>query len=452
MLSFNLCQLSELFHGELRGKNIDFSQVSIDSRTLQPNDAFIAISGPNFDGHDFVSRAKEQGASCAIVSNFVDCDLPQLKVHEPRKVLAELARLRRNQLNIPIVAVTGSCGKTTTRSMLASILKQKGNVNASEASYNNNLGLPLTLLKTNTHHDFCVLEMGANHPNEIAYLTQIARPNVAIITMAAPAHLAGFGDLQGVAKAKGEIFQGLDSDGTAVLNQDDEFFHYWQGLVVDQNMLCFGLSANANVWATGIQSDGEYRLQFRLHHKTQSQKVCLPLMGEHHVNNALAAATACLSLGFSLDDIVKGLEAVEAVDKRMILLQGLRGAQLLDDTYNAIPTAVLAAINVLANSSREKIFVFGAMGELGEKAEAIHQQIGHRAKEQGIDYLFTYGDLAYTSAEAFGPGAEHFDNQQLLVEKLSPLLTANTTVLVKGSRAMKMENIVSALKMEPLEQ
>lgn len=451
MLSFKLSDLSQQFDCTLQGDDMAFEHVSIDSRTILAGEAFIAIVGPQFDGHDFVKQAKDRGASCAIVTHPVDYAIPQLIVKDTRLMLGELAALRRKQLNIPVIAVTGSCGKTTTKSILAAILGQVGQVNYSQASYNNDFGLPLTLLQTNAEHDFCVLEMGANHPGEIAYLTHIAKPTVAIVTMAAPVHLEGFGDLPGVAAAKGEIFQGLNEDGTGIINVDDRFFSYWKDLLDQHNSCSFAIDAQADVRATGIKTDSTHQTHFVLHYGEDAKKICLPLIGEHHVYNVLAAVAACLNIGISFSTVVKGIESIEPVDKRMVKLSGLNNAQILDDSYNANPTAVLAAIKVLANSFGEKILVLGDMGELGDQAQCLHQEVGRNAKEQGIDAFFTYGELAKASATAFGTGAEHFCDQQLLVDKLRPLLTPTTTVLVKGSRSMKMENIVSALKMESIE-
>lgn len=448
MFRFRLSELSEQFNAPFNGDDISFQFVSIDSRTIAPGEAFIAIEGPNFDGHEFVTAAKEKGAVCAIVSRPVDCDIPQLVVKDTRLMLGELARLRRQALTIPVIGITGSCGKTTTKSLVASILQHSAKVLVSQASYNNDFGLPLTILKVDESFEYCVLEMGANHFGEIAYLTRIAKPDVAAITLAAPVHLEGFRDVAGVAEGKGEIFHGMTNQSVAILNADDDFYVYWRDCIGSAKYVDFAVNKPAAVTARNIRLNALQQGCFDCYIGEQTIEINLPLIGEHHIYNALAAAAICHSLGISLEQIKAGLESAKAEDKRMVLRKGLNNAQIFDDSYNASPVAVEAAIKVLASNPGDKILILGDMGELGDNAEAYHHDIGLKARDLGINHFYAYGDLTRLSVDAFGDGAQHFGDQQALIDHVRPQLTEQSILLVKGSRSMKMENIVSALSME----
>ncbi len=348
-------------------------------------------------------------------------------------------------MNIPIIAVTGSCGKTTTRAILASLFSQGGKVLSSENSFNNAIGVPLTLLRLRSDYDFAVIEMGANHAGEIAYLTQLVRPTLAIITNAGPAHLEGFSDLQGVACAKGEIFQGLPADGIAIINNDDGFADFWRSLIGGRQLFTFALHHPADVTATQIVVGLDGRSQFHLKLLEESAEVNLPLMGEHNVLNALAASAAALALDIPIESIKAGLEAVAPVKGRLVERRGYKGALIIDDSYNANPSSVVAAIKVLSKREGESILVFGDMLELGIGTEQFHRDVGEEAQRSGITRLYCFGPNSRFAANAFGEHGYHFDTQEKLVEALKQYLHGHITVLIKGSNSMKMNKVTQAL-------
>ena len=427
-------------------KDTVFENVSTDSRTIQPSSLFISLCGPHFDGNDFVNEAEKQGAVMAIVSRLVKTALPLIRVNDTLEALAQLACHQRKWINVPTIAVTGSCGKTTTRAFLESVFRQCGNVLASERSFNNNIGVPLTLLRLRSNHDYAIFELGANQTREIAYLTNLVKPSVAIITNAGHVHLEGFGSLEGVAKAKGEIFEGLLPDGTAVVNNDDPFSEFWQNLVGSRRFITFGLNHPADVIADNITLDSEGKSTFQLILPNGQVQIQLPLIGIHNVQNALAAAAAAYVKQLSLDAIKDGLENVVAVKRRLVEQKGYRDAIIIDDSYNANPLSVSAAIAVLAKRAGRSILVLGDMLELGEGAtRQFHQMIGERSLEAGINQLYCYGQLTKHTASAFGKNAYYFDDQEKLLSKLKNHLDANAVVLIKGSLAMKMDYIAKVL-------
>lgn len=428
------------------GKDTVFENVSTDSRTIQSGSLFIALHGPHFDGNDFVNEAEKQGAVVAIVSRLVKTALPLIFVNDTLAALTQLACHQRERINVPAIAVTGSCGKTTTRALLSSVFRQCGNVLASERSFNNNIGVPLTLLRLRSNHDYAIFELGANQAGEIAYLTNLAKPSVAIITNVGHVHLEGFGSLEGVAKAKGEIFEGLPPDGTAIINNDDHFSEFWQDLANLRRVITFGLNHPADVMADDITLDSDGQPTFRLILPNGQAQIQLPLIGIHNVNNALAAAATAYAQQLSLDAIKAGLENVAAVNRRLIERKGYRDAVIIDDSYNANPLSVSAAIAVLAKRSGHSILVLGDMLELGEGADRqFHQMIGERSVEAGIKQLYCYGHLTKHTAGAFGKGAYYFDDQEKLLSALKNHLNADAVVLIKGSLAMKMDHIAKVL-------
>ncbi len=426
-------------------ENAEFQSVSTDSRSLQKGDLFFALSGPNFDGHDFLEAVEQAGAVAAVVSHEVSCPIPTIKVADTRKALGILARYHRVELGLPVIAITGSCGKTTTRALVEKVLSQAGHVLASVKSYNNDIGVPLTLLRLNNHHQSAVIEIGANHPGEIAYLTQIAKPNIALITNAAEGHLEGFGNVEGVSRAKGEIFQGLDEAGIAIINHDDFYADYWRSLVGSRQVISFAIEHDADVMAKDVTCDDEVRATFCLQLPNGAIDVTLQLIGEHNVMNALAAAAVGYAKGLSVVQIKNGLEATTAVKRRLIQRRGYAGATVIDDTYNANPLSVAAAMKVLARRSGPSIFVLGDMLELGPKADCMHQQLGEKAKALGIDYLFCLGQHARHAALAFGQQGYHFQDHATLTQALKNHLQSDMTVLVKGSLGMQMDQIAKAV-------
>ncbi len=433
--------LSEVYEGECP----PVAGVSIDTRTCRPGELFIAIRGDNFDGHDFLQQAVDAGAVLAMVDRPIEnAPLPLLMVDDTLQALAEMARRHRASMPAKVIAITGSCGKTTTRALTASILSRAGSTLASVGSYNNNIGLPLTLLKLKPEHQYLVQEMGTNNPGEIAGLTAIAQPDVAVVTMAAPVHLEGLKTVEGVAKEKGAIYQGLQAGGVAVINADDDFASLWRAMSVDYQSCEFSVQNKADVMADAVTTvDG--RLQFQLKTATGHAEVRLPLLGKHNVVNVLAAASIAMALSIGMDDIKHGLEAAEAESKRLVVLEGLSGSQVIDDSYNANPVAVQAAIELLADYKKKRILVLGDMGELGKDAEAYHQQIGDMAKQYHIDALYCYGEMSQHAAEQFGDQGYAFQDKLALIDQLKSELGHDVMVLIKGSRSMRMDTVTQAI-------
>jgi UDP-N-acetylmuramoyl-tripeptide--D-alanyl-D-alanine ligase len=441
-----LSQAATILNATLRGADAEFDSVSTDTRTLKSGELFIALQGPKFNAHDFIEQAAEIGAAGAIVSDAVEeMSLPTIRVSDTKIALAQLASYQRDQVDVPVIAVTGSVGKTTTRAMLASVFRQCGNVLASESSFNNDIGVPLTLLRLRPDHDFAIFELGANHPGEIAYLTQLVKPTVAMITNAGPAHLEGFGDIEGVACAKGEIFQGLDPEGTAIINNDDRYASLWRNLVVGSQIITFGIKNTADVMATNIRVDAAGHPIFHLVLPDAEIDITLPLMGEHNVINALAVAAAAYVFNLPIETIKKGLESVVPVKGRLVVRKGYRGATIIDDSYNANPSSVGAAIKVLANRPGNSVLVFGDMRELGQSSEQFHREIGEQALRSGIKRLYCYGPLSRHTVNAFGNNAFHFENKETLISAVKNNLDENVTVLVKGSLSMGMSQVAAAL-------
>ncbi len=432
-------QIGARFHGE----DLPFPEVSIDSRTLRPGELFVALRGPSFDGHAFVEDARVKGAAALMVDQRLDTPLPAIEVADTRIGLGEMARVWRNRFSLPLVAVTGSNGKTTVKEMLAAILGERGALLATRGNLNNDIGVPLTLLRLRPGHRAAVIEMGANHAGEISRLTSLASPTVALITNAAAAHLEGFGSLEGVAHAKGEIYGGLNSDGTAIVNADDSFAGLWLELNRGRKVITFGLERDADVSATW---DGDAQgSSLALTTPRGNIELRLSLPGRHNVMNALAAAAAALAMGVELESIRSGLQSVAPAPGRLEQKRGIGGARIIDDSYNANPASLGAALKVLAAAAGERLLVMGDMAELGEDALRLHRQIGCMARDQGIQRLYATGDLSRAAVEAFGPGGRHFDNREQLIAALRGELDAATTLLVKGSRSMRMERVVDAL-------
>lgn len=422
-----------------------FQMISIDTRTLQKGDVFIAICGSNFDGHNFIAEAERKGAIAAVVSRDVKCNIPLIKVEDTLVAFGELAAFRRKQVNIPIIALTGSCGKTTTKTMLASILSQRGNTLATEANLNNNIGVPLTLLRLNKAHEFAVLEVGANMMHEIIYSANLIKPNIALIINAAPVHLEGFGDLDGVARVKGDLLQGLTNDGVAILNADDKYFDYWRGLLHGQKVLSFGINNKADVVADNIVVAENGVTKFRLKIAADEELINLQSMGEHNVRNAAAAATAAHAINTPLAAIKNGLESASPVAKRMIKKIGFNNSVIIDDSYNANPESMKAAMRLLLKGEGEKIFVVGDMGELGKMTEQYHRDLGLEARKLGINKLYAIGELSRLTVNAFGNGACHFNDREELTAAVRALLQSTVTVLVKGSKVNHLWEVVEGL-------
>ncbi|MCI0508527.1 UDP-N-acetylmuramoyl-tripeptide--D-alanyl-D-alanine ligase [Chromohalobacter marismortui] len=422
-------------------------QVVSDTRRIAPGDVFLALVGERFDGHDFLEEARDKGAAGAIVSRRVATSLPQIEVADTRLALGMLGRVRRRAWSGELVAVTGNSGKTTVKEMLASILSRSQPTLFTHANLNNDIGVPQTLLALSSAYRRAVVELGANHLGEIAWTTALARPDVAVITNVTGAHVGEFGGLGQIAQAKSEILQGLPSSGTAVLNHDDRFYPLWRELAGEVEVVDFGLDATARVRALALACDDAGRYAFTLSVDGDPLgRVHLALLGRHNVLNALASAAAAWALGVASDDIVAGLEACEAMPGRMACVPGVRGARLLDDTYNANPGAVRAALTVLAGMPAPRWCFLGAMGELGNDSERLHAELGHVARELKIDFLGTFGADARPAVAAFGDSACHFDDWATLVRYAHDHLPSGASVLVKGSRSAGMERLIAELR------
>lgn len=444
-----LSQAAEMLGVPLVGEDREINAVNTDSRTLQAGDLFIALKGPNFNGHDFLQQALAKQAAGAVVSEDWTDALPSIRVGDTRVALGRLAAGWRLQRPTPLVALTGSNGKTTVKSMIASMLARRGAVLATPGNLNNDIGMPLTLLRLRDE-DFVVLEMGANHAGEIAYLTAIARPDVALITNAGHAHLEGFGDLAGVARAKGEIFQGLSKQGVAVLNADDPYLDYWRERVGSHPVRTFGFNSQAEVRAARDQVQTRwlekgYQTRFQVHTPTGEFTLELALAGEHNVRNALAAIAVCQALGIDQVDIQRGLAEMRPVSGRLQVQTSPTGLRVINDSYNANPASLDAAIQVLRQAPGRRWLILGDLAELGAQVEELHRQVGERARQSGIDALWCVGPLSRATAEGYGEGARHFDTQAELIDALMGRLGDVDTILVKGSRSARMERVVQAL-------
>jgi len=435
-----LQEIAKKTGGGLIGSDVAVESVATDSRLVKPDQLFIAIEGEHFDAHDFVADL-EGKAAAALVHKKIDCDFPQVVVEDTLKALAELASACRKEFTKPLVGLTGSNGKTTLKEMLAAILSQQGKVLATHGNLNNDIGMPLTLLRLREKHDFAVIEMGANHFKEIEFLTKIARPNVAVVNNAGAAHLEGFGDVQGVAKAKGEIFIGLGINGVAVINADDEFADYWLDSNKNREVITFGIKKEAMI-------NGQLLADGGLLIKKGSEKIKadLKLLGRHNAMNALAATAVATALGVKLKTIVDGLESLTPVKGRLSPLAGISNTQILDDTYNANPDSTVAALDVLAQR-KNTAFVLGDMAELGENVIQLHQNIGEKAKKAGIDRMYCLGKYSALACEKFGKKGKSFNEMDELVATLKQEVTDNMTILIKGSRSMQMERAVEALSL-----
>ncbi len=431
--------------GELHGGDGRFSGISTDSRSIREGELFVALSGPNFDGGKFVSHAKSKGAAGAVVAALVGEDLPQIEVDDTRLALGKLSAAWRDQQSLTVVGITGSNGKTTVKEMVSACLSRVETTLATEGNLNNDIGMPLMMSRIEESHRYAVLEMGANHAGEIAYLVSLAKPDVVCLNNAAAAHLEGFGSIEGVAHAKAEILQGEPRPTAAVLNADDEYYEYWQTLVEDIDVISFGLGKDADIRADQIEASGG-QTHFTMHLLDTTIEVTLPLAGEHNVRNACAAAAIVSALDIPAATIKEGLEAVDPVSGRLTPLKGLRGATLYDDSYNANPLSVIAAAEFLASLPGESWMVLGDMFELGDDAQRMHADVGGSIREAGIDRLYAHGDLSRRAAEEFGEQAEWFESLDSLVDEVGGQLDSGVNVLVKGSRGMRMERVVEALR------
>lgn len=451
MSMMRLSEAAAMLEVPFAGADAEVLRVSTDSRAILPGDLFIALRGEKFDGGAFAAQALQQGAAGVVLDRAQAPAIAAIRVDDTRLALGKLAAAWRARFRLPVVAITGSNGKTTVKEMLAAILRAEAGSDAAvlntEGNLNNDIGLPLMLLRLRETHQFAVLEMGMNHAGEIDYLTRLARPDVALVNNALAAHIGLLGSLENIARAKGEIFAGLTDAGIAVFNADSAHAGLWRELNARRCMLDFGLTPTAAIH--GRYRPGGFGSMLTIALPNAELEVELQVPGEHNAMNALAAAAAAFALDVSHRSIVAGLAGFGGVKGRLQRAAALHGSTFIDDTYNANPDSVRAALAVLAQQPGRKLLVLGDMGELGSDAAAMHAQIGLAARAAGVDRLLALGELTRETAAAFGAGAMHFERIQELLAELENELAPDTTVLVKGSRFMQMERVVKSFTEAP---
>lgn len=444
--SFKLSGVATMLNGQLQGGDAEFTRVSTDTRSLQAGDLFVALQGDRFDGNDYVAVAAERGACGALVSRFGVAGLPQLLVADTTRALGLLGAANRQRSAARVVAVTGSQGKTTVKEMTGRILGSAGSTLVTQGNLNNAIGVPLTLLRLVSDHRFAVVELGANGPGEIDWTAGLTRPDVVLITNAAGTHLEGFGSLAGVVSAKGELLDHVRPDGVALLNRDDPAFGTWQARVREVRVESFSVrNSAASYRAEQIETATPGCSSFLLRTPSGSCEIRLSLPGLHNVANAVAAAAAALEAGATLAQVQTALAAVRAVKGRMCVQRGPRGSVLIDDSYNASPSSFEAALRVLVTYPGNRILVAGDMAELGDTYEAAHRQVGHLARQLGVDTVLATGVASRWLVEGFGHGGRHFASVEETARACLDAIDGQTVVLVKGSRSAGMERIVDLL-------
>ena len=447
-MMMTMSELEAVVNGKRIGANSGIMSIGSDSRQVVGGELFVALRGEQYDGHQFVTEALRKGAIGALVDNQIDTDIPQVVVNDTELSLGKLASNWRLRFDCPVVAVTGSNGKTTVKEMIGSILRQMGTGLVSHGNFNNTIGLPLSLLELREEHRFAAVEIGMNQIGEIEYLAKIASPNVVVITNATAAHLENLESIQNVAEEKGNIISGLVKHGTAVLNADDEHFELWRKMAIsrEQNFTTFAINQEAEIFAEA--SVGAFSSDVKLNTPLGTVQFVLNLPGEHNVKNSAAAAAAAIAAGATRQQICAGLESIRSVKGRLCLRKHVAGGRLLDDTYNANPASLKAALDVLSKVGGDRRLVIGDMLELGTDAEEFHRVAGIQARQAGIGRVYAMGPLCKETVEAFGRGGDHYETHESLIAELCSDLHSSTTVLVKGSRGMQMERVVRKLVQE----
>ncbi len=449
--SMTLSQLKNEIGGELHGPDVEFSTVSTDTRVLQKGDLYLALCGENFDGNKFVVDAIRKGACGAISTEAVG--LPDggsvLVVQDTHEALGKIASLNRLRSDSKVVALTGSQGKTTVKEMIGSIFGLGENALITEANLNNTIGVPLTMLQISSEHTRVVLEMGANSPGEIAFSVNAAKPDIALITNANAAHIEGFGSLQGIVEAKGEIIDGLSDEGTVVLNADDENCVQWIDRAANRKKVFFSYineAGSAEYFASEIEMAEDGAVKFNLNTPEGSKVTSMFLLGEHNVMNAVSAAAVAMEAGATLDDVSAGLSKLQAIEGRLCPVAGIAGSRVIDDSYNAGPDSFVAAIDVLKNCKGRRILVAGEMRELGDESEKAHSFVGSYAAEAGIEELWASSESCLPMTKAFGSRARLFTNQDELLNACKNIAAADVSFLIKGSRGARMDLVVNELR------
>ncbi|MFW0764313.1 UDP-N-acetylmuramoyl-tripeptide--D-alanyl-D-alanine ligase [Trabulsiella odontotermitis] len=447
MISVTLRQLADVLRGELHGQDLTIDTVTTDTRQLTAGCLFVALKGERFDAHDFADQAKAGGAGALLVSRKLDCDLPQVVVKDTRLAFGELGAWVRQNVPARVVALTGSSGKTSVKEMTAAILNQCGNTLYTAGNLNNDIGVPMTLLRLTKTHQFAVIELGANHQGEIAWTVGLTRPEAALVNNLAAAHLEGFGSLAGVAKAKGEIYTGLSENGIAIMNADNNDWLNWQSVIGNRKVWRFSPNAaNSDFTATNIHVTS-HGTEFTLQTPNGSMDVLLPLPGRHNIANALAATALAMAVGADLQAVKTGLASLTSVPGRLFPIPLAENKLLLDDSYNANVGSMTAAVQVLSEMPGYRVLVVGDMAELGAESEACHVQVGEAAKTAGLDRVLSVGKLSQAISDASGMG-EHFADKAALITRLRGIVEEKQmiTILVKGSRSAAMEEVVRALQ------
>lgn len=442
-----LSGLATAINAQYVGDDQSFQGASIDTRTLRSGQIYIALVGENFDGHQFIPQAIAKGASAIVVSQQQQhLTIPQIVVDDTTRALGQLAKLWRQQFNIPVVAITGSCGKTTTKEMIASILKQRGKVCYTHLNLNNHIGAPLTLLQLDASHQYAVLEVGTSYPGEIAYLADIVQPTVAVITNIRGVHLESLHSLDGIAEEKSAIYQGLSEDGIAIINHDEPYAKKWHKLIGNRHNVSFASKNKADITAehyhygnTGVFLDVITPLG--------KQAIAVPLFGDHILEDSLAAIATTMALGATLHNVAQGLASVSSSPGRFCRHILPDDTILIDDTYNGSIDACKSAIKTLERFDGKRIFVMSHIAELGQYTKSYHAELGQYAKTHNVHHLLLTGDakaLSFTQQKA-GKIAQVFNDKPAVVAALRPLLGKGTMVIIKGSHSMNMETIVKEL-------
>lgn len=447
--SLRLTDAAIRFGGTLLNPDCEFDSVAIDSRNIAEGDLFVALIGERLDGHEFLADVADKASGLVVSKADTSLPLPQWVVEDTTVALGQLAQLQREAFSGKVIAVTGSTGKTSVKDLISSILSGLGSVHATKGNFNNHIGMPLTLLEMDQDTDFAVIEMGASASSEISYLCSIAKPQISLVNNVQSAHLEGFGSVEGIAAAKGEIYSGLDAAGTAILNLDERWVTEWMELIGERDCITFSVDDDcADLSASDIELMESGCCRFTLHMFTdtsiESQVVNLAIPGRHSVSNALAAASCARAAGATIEQIVSGLETSQSPARRLQIKALAQGGQIIDDSYNASPESVRAAIDVLASRPGRRVLVLGDMAELGADAERMHLEVGDYALSAGIDQLYTLGNLSAAASRAFK--GEHFtDLDSLKAPLFDEIERSDLTLLIKGSRSSKMDLLVDML-------
>ncbi len=451
MIKVTLSQIASITRGELVGDDLTIAAVSTDTRTIESGSLFVALVGERFDAHDFCQQAVEAGAGALLVQKPLNVNVPQIVVSDSKVALGELAAWVHHSCQTPTVAITGSCGKTTVKEMVASILQLKGQVLFTAGNFNNDIGVPLTLLRSQAEDDYAVIELGANHIGEIAYTTQLVKADIALVNNVAAAHLEGFGSIDGVKQAKGEIYQGLSAGGIAIVNMDSHGGELWQPVLADKKVITFSqTNPQANFYASDITMNEEGTASFTLHISDNAQEIELSLgiIGQHNVSNAIAASIIALQMGATNEEVQSGLKHLNKVKGRVDVEQLNHSVKLIDDSYNASVPAMKAAVDLLASFKGKRWLILGNMAELGEESLALHRQVGEHAAPQKFEHVLTYG----TDAKVISDLCDgiHFETHQKMIDYIKQHLdqtaSESHTILVKGANGARMFEVAAALK------